>query len=281
MTTHEGWSSTRASEGLVVRPDDVLVCCDLRCFPMNGEDLSRVLFLGCLLNGTTFLRSDLSGARFIGCFSSDDGLPTAFLGARLDGATVIRSHLHSVSERALPGETRWTDELARVASATLAERNDVRYDAVRRLDDMGDPTVIPLLGALLNDPEWEVRAVVVRTLAQSLARTGERWDADFQRWTLRRLGDEHAMVRQPAMRLVELLSPSDAVLQSVVRRTEAATAEERLVGLNAGVELYRHDPRYARLLDLDSVRACLTDEQEDVRETAALLLSTIASDGEG
>jgi uncharacterized protein YjbI with pentapeptide repeats len=178
----------------LLRANDMLMFCDLRHAVLDELDLSGVEFFGCRLDGTSFRRANLHGARFIGCFSHSS--PTDFHGTLrvLDAeadAYAAECHLNVAKcSPKVPGFCCWPAEVVEAANKTLSERNDVRYDAVLELQKLDNPLVVPYLATLLVDPEWEVRTVTVQALAQLAQKRPSREEA-LRQWLFLRLGDEH------------------------------------------------------------------------------------------
>ena len=247
-----------------LKPNDTLICCDLRDSQLDGLDLSGVEFFGCRLNGTSFRDAILRETQFIGCFSSDEALPTDFSNSILENIRVEYSHIN-FKEPTL-GESLWGDrlmvsdlldprypigkwpsEVAELATQTLSEYNDVRYDAAIALGELNNPVVTPLLGCLLADPEWEVRSVGLQVLANLRQEQFLNRDRCLLEWMFFRLGDEHSIVRHTALELVESISPPDDILLTAITQIMQGSFAEQQVGLRAVIRVCEKD-RYSHLL---------------------------------
>ena len=269
-----------------LKPHDSLICCDLRNTQLEGLDLSGVEFFGCRLNGTSFRGTTLRGARFIGCFSSDEGPATEFKDAIIEGISVIDSHLHFSDPRLTDsfwdddfkvGDwdprhpiPKWPLEVATAATQTLSERNDTRYDAAIALGELDNPVVAPLLGTLLADPEWDVRSIALKVLANLRHQEFPQGDRALLEWMFLRLGDDHSIVRQKAVKLVEKISPPDEVLVDAISEIMASSLEEQREGLDSVIQFCQVDEKYCHLLkQLDPVllpvihRQMMADSSEE------------------
>ena len=276
-TNYIGLDFREVRDSLPVKPNDTLMFCDLRGCRLDGLDLSRVEFFGCRLNGTSFRGTTLLETHFIGCFSSDLGQPTDFRDSFWQDVLVEESHFNCLSDQEASDYWRWSTVIADIASDTLAERNDVRYDAAKNLGKLGNPVVAPILACLLADKEWEVRLVSLRALGELRQPLGEfpYRDQALMKWMFLRLGDENAFVRSTASELVGLLSPSNDVLLTSIDRMQANSREERLAGLRVATELCRLDTKYSRLLKLETIKNLLSDEAPEVRSASLDLLGIL------
>ncbi|MGL5194924.1 MAG: HEAT repeat domain-containing protein [Chroococcales cyanobacterium] len=253
-----------------LKPHDALICCDLRNTQLEGLDLSGVEFFGCRLNGTSFRGATLRGTRFVGCFSSDEGPAIEFKDAMIEGISVIDSHLHFTDPTLTDsfgdddfrvGEwdprhpiSKWPLEVATAATQTLSERNDTRSDAAIALKELDKPVVAPLLGTLLADPEWEVRSMALEVLANLRHQEFPQGDRALLEWMFLRLGDDHSIVRQKAVKLVEKISPPDEVLVDAISEIMASSLEEQREGLVSVIQFCQVDEKYCHLLkQLDPV----------------------------
>lgn len=277
-----------------IAPNDSLICCDLRGCIFDELDLSGCEFFGCRLNGTSFQRATLHETKFIGCFSDEADRPTDFRNAIGTNLSVEYSHINFLSEEHQPNfsnsfwgddlilgdsfrdDMKWPSEVAKAAADTLSERNDVRYNASVKLGELDNPVVAPLLGCLLFDNEWDVRAIALEVLGK--LRHQEFWYGDevLLEWMFLCLGDQHSMVRQTAAELVETISPPDRVLLTSINRMVVGTSdEERLAGLLAAIELCQLDDNYVDLLDRKVIDSLLVDGGCEVRSESSLLLEMI------
>jgi hypothetical protein len=256
-----------------VQPNDFVFFCDLQNRLLDGLDLSQVEFFGCRLNGTSFRNTILQGARFIGCFSSESGLPTDFQHSCWQEASFIDSHLHCVHSEDISDNWHWPDEVANAAWDTLAARNDVRYRSACKLEELNNRIVAPVLACLLADGEWEVRGVALEALQRlrGYEKFPHRDSVLLERMFLC-LGDEHSLVRNKARKLVEDLSPPDRILLASTRRMMGHLREEKLAGLRAAIELCLLDASYSRLVNPKIVESLLTDEISEVRDESERLL---------
>jgi hypothetical protein len=282
-TPYQGrnWQDTKHE--LPIKPNDTLSFCDLRNCSLEGLELSMVEFFGCRLNGTLFKGAKLDRARFIGCFSSDDYLPTDF--SRVSGdVSVVNSHLHYKGEFMGDSvyidddfwmgdslESKWPDVVAAAATETLSDRNDVRYNAAAKLRDLDNPVVAPILACLLADDEWDVRSIALETLGNLRHQEFPQGDNILLQWMFLRLGDRHSIVRQKARNLVEILSPPNDVLLASINRMMSSESEERIAGVLAAIELCRLDEQYSSLLEPQIIESLWLDEAPDVRQECSYL----------
>ncbi|MEG3860718.1 pentapeptide repeat-containing protein [Microcoleus sp. herbarium12] len=277
-----------------IAPNDSLICCDLRGCIFDKLDLSGCEFFGCRLNGTSFQGATLYEAKFIGCFSDEADRPTDFRKAIGTDISVESSHINFLSEEhqpnfqnsfwddkliladSIPDNIKWPSEVANAAADTLSERNDVRYNSAVKLGELDNPVVSPLLGCLLADKEWDVRAIALEVLGK--LRHQEFWYGDevLLEWMFWCLGDKHSIVRQTAVELVETISPPDRVLLTSINRMVVGTSdEERLAGLLAAIELCQLDDDYVDLCDRQVIDSLLLDGGSEVRTESSLLLEII------
>jgi hypothetical protein len=253
-----------------LKPHDTVICCDLRNTQLDGLDLSGVKFFGCRLNGTSFRGATLRGTRFIGCFSSDEGPAPEFSDSIREDIFVIDSHINFSDPRLtdpLWGDDlrvddskqkhrieKWPEKVATAATQTLSERNDTRYDAAIALGELDNPVVAPLLGTLLADPEWDVRSIALKVLANLRHQEFPQGDRTLLEWMFLRLGDDHSIVRQKAVKLVEKISPPDEVLVDAISEIMASSLEEQREGLDSVIQFCQVDEKYGHLLkQLDPV----------------------------
>ncbi|MBO0349875.1 pentapeptide repeat-containing protein [Phormidium pseudopriestleyi FRX01] len=247
-----------------LKPNDTLICCDLRNSQLDGLDLSGVEFFGCRLNGTSFRAAILRETRFIGCFSSDEASPTDFSNSILENIRFECSHINfkdptlaeslwgdllMVSDLLDPRYPigKWPIEVAEVATQTLSARNDIRYEAAIALGELNNPVVTPLLGCLLADPEWEVRSVGLQVLANLRQEQFFQRDRCLLEWMFFRLGDEHSIVRYTALELVESILPPDDILLTAIEQIMRGSFAEQQVSLRSVIRVCETD-RYSQLL---------------------------------
>ncbi|MEG4346048.1 HEAT repeat domain-containing protein [Microcoleus sp. A003_D6] len=278
-----------------IEPNDSLICCDLRGCIFDKLDLSGCEFFGCRLNGTSFQGATLHEAKFIGCFSDEGSRPTDFRNTIAESVSVENSHINFLSEEhqpnfqnsfwgddlilgdSIPNVLRWPSEVAKAAADTLSERNDVRYNATVKLGELDNPVVAPLLGCLLADKEWDVRAIALEVLGKLRHQEFEYGDEVLLEWMFLCLGDRHSIVRQTAAELVETISPPERVLwTSMNRMVVGASDEERLRGLLAAIELCELDDNYVDLLGREVIDSLLVDRGSEVRSESDRLLEIIS-----
>lgn len=264
-----------ASERVNGQPEKVLMFADLRGRVFDGLDLSRVEFFGCLLNGTSFLRTNLRGARFVGCFSSDQGPQTDFTESIWENTSATGCHLNYLFEQEVPGFDSWPTEVVEACDATLSRRNDVRYEAVESLAAAGNPLVAPYLASLLADEEWDVRLVALEALVELRGESFPHQDQALMKQMFLSLGDEYGIVQDDAIELVQTLQPSDEVLRFAVSQMSALQSQDKLTGLRAAAKLCRLDEDYSRLLDFSTLHQLLSDESQLVREECLELLGIL------
>ncbi|WP_293154951.1 MULTISPECIES: pentapeptide repeat-containing protein [unclassified Microcoleus] len=277
-----------------IAPNDSLICCDLRGCIFDKLDLSGCEFFGCRLNGTSFQGANLYETKFIGCFSDEADRPTDFRNAIGTNLSVEFSHINFLSEEHQPNfsnsfwddglilgdffqdDMKWPSEVAKAAADTLSERNDVRYNATVKMGELDNPVVAPLLGCLLADREWDVRAIALEVLGK--LRHQKFWYGDevLLEWMFLCLGDRHSIVRQTAIELVETISPPDRVLlTSINRMVVGASDEERLAGLLAAIELCQLDDDYVNLCDRQVIDSLLLDGGSEIRSESSRLFEII------
>ena len=276
-----------------IAPNDFLICCDLRGCIFDKLDLSGCEFFGCRLNGTSFQGATLHETKFIGCFSDEGSRPTDVRNTIAGSVSVVDSHINFLSEENPPnfqnsfwGDDlilgdfgdflRWPSEVVKAAADTLSERNDVRYNAAVKLGELDNPVVAPLLGCLLADKEWDIRAIALEVLGKLRHQEFRYSDEVLLEWMFLCLGDKHSIVRQTAAELVETISPPEHVLlTSINRMVVGASDEERLAGLLATIELCQLDDDYVDLCDREVIDSLLLGEGSEVRSESLRLFEII------
>lgn len=277
-----------------IAPNDFLICCDLRGCIFDKLDLSGCEFFGCRLNGTSFQGATLHETKFIGCFSDEADRPTDFSNAIATNISVADCHINFLSEEhqpnlqnsfwdddliladSFPDFMKWPSEVAKAAADTLSERNDVRYNAAVKLGELDNPVVAPLLGCLLADKEWDVRAIALEVLGKLRHQEFLYGDEVLLEWMFLCLGDKHSIVRQTAVELVETISPPERVLlTSINRMVVGSSDEERLAGLLAAIELCQLDDDYVDLCDREVIDSLLLGEGSEVRSESLRLFEII------
>ena len=277
-----------------IAPNDSLICCDLRGCIFDKLDLSGCEFFGCRLNGTSFQGATLYETKFIGCFSDEGDRPTDFSNAISTNLSVADCHINFLSEEHQPNlqnsfwdddliladsfldVMKWPSEVAKAAADTLSERNDIRYNAAVKLGELDNPVVAPLLGCLLADQEWDVRAIALEVLGKLRDQKFRYGDGVLLELMFLCLGDKHSIVRQTAAELVETISPPEQVLLTSINRMVVGTSdEERLAGLLAVIELCQLDDNYFDLLDREAIDSILLEAGSEVRSESSRLLEII------
>ena len=277
-----------------IAPNDSLICCDLRGYIFDRLDLSGCEFFGCRLNGTSFQGATLHETKFIGCFSDEADRPTDFRNTIATNVSVEDSHINFLSKEhqpnfhnsfwdddliladTIPQVMKWPAEVGKAAADTLSERNDVRYNATVKLGELDDPVVAPLLGCLLADKEWDVRAIALEVLGKLRHQEFRYGDGVLLELMFLCLGDKHSIVRQTAAELVETISPPKHVLLTSINRMVVGTSdEERLAGLLAVIELCQLDDNYVDLLDREVIDALLLKEGSEIGSESSRLLEII------
>ncbi|MEO6863780.1 MAG: pentapeptide repeat-containing protein [Microcoleus sp.] len=286
------WQSKQHS--FAIAPNDSLICCDLRGCIFDKLDLSGCEFFGCRLNGTSFQGATLHETKFIGCFSDEADRPTDFSNAIVTNVSVVDSHLNFIPKEyepnfqnsfwddnlilgdSFPDFIKWPSEVAKAAADTLSERNDVRYNAAVKLGELDNPVIAALLGCLLADKEWDVRAITLEVLGKLRHQEFLYGDEVLLEWIFLCLGDKHSIVRQTAVELVETISPPEQVLLTSINRMVVGTSdEERLAGLLAAIELCQLDDDYVDLCDRKVIDSLLVDGGSEVRSESSRLLEII------
>ena len=277
-----------------IEPNDFLICCDLRGCIFDKLDLSGCEFFGCRLNGTSFQGATLHETKFIGCFSDEADRPTDFSNVIATNVSVADCHINFLSKEhqpnfhnsfwdddliladSIPNVLRWPSEVAKAAADTLSERNDVRYNAAVKLGELDNPVVASLLGCLLADKEWDVRAIALEVLGKLRHQEFRYRDEVLLELMFLCLGDRHSIVRQTAAELVETISPPERVLLTSINRMVVGTSdEERLAGLRAVIELCQLDDNYVDLLDREVIDSLLLKEGSEIRSESSRLLEII------
>ena len=276
-----------------IAPNDFLICCDLRGCIFDKLDLSGCEFFGCRLNGTSFQGATLHETKFIGCFSDEGSRPTDVRNTIAGSVSVVDSHINFLSEENPPnfqnsfwGDDlilgdfgdflRWPSEVVKAAADTLSERNDVRYNAAVKLGELDNPVVAPLLGCLLADKEWDIRAIALEVLGKLRHQEFRYSDEVLLEWMFLCLGDKHSIVRQTATELVETISPPEQVLLTSINRMVVGTSdEERRAGLLAAIELCQLDDNYVDLCDREVIDSLLLGEGSEVRSESLRLFEII------
>ena len=277
-----------------IAPNDFLICCDLRGCIFDKLDLSGCEFFGCRLNGTSFQGATLHETKFIGCFSDEGSRPTDVRNTIAGSVSVVDSHINFLSEENPPNfqnsfwgddliladsfrdDMKWPSEVVKAAADTLSERNDVRYNAAVKLGELDNPVVAPLLGCLLADKEWDIRAIALEVLGKLRHQEFRYSDEVLLEWMFLCLGDKHSIVRQTAAELVETISPPEHVLLTSINRMVVGTSdEERLAGLLATIELCQLDDDYVDLCDREVIDSLLLGEGSEVRSESLRLFEII------
>jgi HEAT repeats/Pentapeptide repeats (8 copies) len=277
-----------------IAPNDSLICCDLRGCILDKLDLSGCEFFGCRLNGTSFQGATLHETKFIGCFSDEADRPTDFRNTIATNVSVADSHINFILEEHQPnlpksfwddnwicGDSfqdviKWPSEVAKAAADTLSERNDIRYNAAVKLGELDNPVVAPVLGCLLADKEWDVRAIALEVLGNLRHQEFRYGDEVLLELMFLCLGDRHSIVRQTAAELVETISPPKRILlTSMNRMVVGASDRERLAGLLAAIEVCQLDDNYVDLLDREVIDSLLVDGGSEVRSESDRLLEII------
>ncbi len=277
-----------------IEPNDSLICCDLRGCIFDKLDLSGCEFFGCRLNGTSFQGATLHETKFIGCFSDEGSRPTDVRNTIAGSVSVVGSHINFLSQENppnfhnsfwdddliladfIPQVMKWPSEVAKAAADTLSERNDVRYNATVKLGELDNPVVAPLLGCLLADKEWDVRAIALEVLGKLRDQKFQYGDEVLLELMFLCLGDKHSIVRQTAAELVETISPPEHVLLTSINRMVVGTSdEERRAGWLAVIELCQLDDNYVDLWARKVIDALLLKEGSEVRTESSRLLEII------
>lgn len=267
-----------------IKPKDSLSFCDLRDARFDGLDLSNVEFFGCLLNGASFREAILHETKFLSCFSSPDYAPTDFRRAKLHDIKAENSHLSCLwdSEKqpnwlnslwddeliigdSFPDCLSWPSEVVAAATKMLSERNDIRYDAVEELGNLGHPVAAPILGCMLADPEWDVRSIAVQALEKLIPRHLFNETNKLFKWMLLRLVDEHFIVRQNASELIENLCRNKIDLcYAIAKMLDSPLFEEQLTAVVMAVKLSPLDQKYFTLLKRNHLKNILFKKIEEI-----------------
>jgi hypothetical protein len=277
-----------------IEPNDSLICCDLRGCIFDKLDLSGCEFFGCRLNGTSFQGATLHETKFIGCFSDEGSCPKDVRNTIAGSVSVVGSHINFreepqrnfqnsfwgddliLGDSIRKGVLSWSSEVAKAAADTLSERNDVRYNATVKLGELDNPVVAPLLGCLLADKEWDVRAIALEVLGKLRDQKFQYGDEVLLELMFLCLGDKHSIVRQTAAELVETISPPEHVLLTSINRMVVGTSdEERRAGWLAVIELCQLDDNYVDLWARKVIEALLLKEGSEVRTESSRLLEII------
>ncbi|NET60626.1 MAG: hypothetical protein F6K47_32150 [Symploca sp. SIO2E6] len=246
-----------------IKPNDSLSFCDLRSARFDKLDLSNVEFFGCLLNGASFREAILHETKFLYCFSSPDYAPTDFITGILRNVKVQNSHLISclfdAESKPIFANLSWPSEVLAAATKMLSERNDLRYDAVEELGNLGNPVASPILGCMLADPEWDVRASSFEALQKLSPWDFIDKDLILLKWMLLSLGDKHSIVRHKASELIETLSQNNINLlfRSIDEMSQSPLLEQQLTAVGIAIELNEIDEQYLSLLERDDLKRIL------------------------
>ena len=256
-------------------PEKVFMFAALRGRAFDGFDLSKVEFFGCLFNGTSLQGTILREARFIGCFSSDEGPPTDFRDSIWQNTSATGCHLNYQFSQEVPCFDYWPSEVVEACDASLSRRNDVRNRAAVRLGTLGNPDVAPYLATLLADKEWDVRLKALLALVELRGESFSYRDQALMKQMFLTLGDEYGIVQDEAIELIQTLKPDDEVLRFAVSQMSAESSQDKLTGLRAAAKLCQLDKEYSRLLDLSRVHELLSDGTQLVREECLELLGIL------
>jgi HEAT repeat protein len=207
---------------------------DLRDTRIGRGEVTDVALYGCVVDGTT---TGAARLRATGCF-----------GGLLESTGEIALASSHLTARAPAGEQRatWPEAVAAAAEQLVDGNNTERTHAARRLGELGDPEVVPLLGFSLTDPEWDVR----RNALEAMGRLGAQ-SPELVRWMARRLGDEAPLVRATAW---DVLKDRDGVIEAAL---------DELTEPYPTVEAARAVTSLLVLAVADEVRARLEDEPLD------------------
>jgi hypothetical protein len=257
-----------------IKPNDSLSFCDLRDARFDRLDLSNVEFFGCLLNGASFREAILHETKFVCCFSSPDYPPTDFRTAKWQNVKINDSHLLSclfdpenkpkfanswweITGDSWPDCLSWPSEVVAAATKMLSERNDIRYDAVEELGNLGNLVAVPILGCMLADPEWDVRAIAIKALEKLITRHRFN-EAKLFKWMFLRLVDEHFIVRQNASELIENLCQNKIdMCDAIETMLQSTLFEEQLTAVVMAIQLSPLDKKYFTLLKQNHLKNIL------------------------
>ena len=276
-STYRGINWPEEKCHLAIQPKNSLMFCDLRGYIFDGLDLSNVEFFGCLLNGASFREAILDKTKFLYCFSSPDYAPTDFRRAKLHDVTAENSHISCLwdSEKqrnfanslwdneliignSLPDCLSWPSEVVAAATKMLSERNDIRYDAVEELGNLGNLVAAPILGCMLADPEWDVRAIAIEALEQLIPPHLFNEKNKLFKWMLLSLVDEHFIVRQNASELIENLCQNKIDMRDAIAdMLESTLFEEQLTAVVMAIQLSPLDEKYFTLLKRNHLKNIL------------------------
>ncbi|KOR33902.1 hypothetical protein AM228_27120 [Planktothricoides sp. SR001] len=268
-----------------IKPKDSLSFCDLRDAIFDGVDLSNVEFFGCLLNGASFREAILYETKFSYCFSSPDYAPTDFRTAKWQNVKINDSHLISclfdpenkptfanslwddefIIGDKLPDCLSWPSEVVATATKMLSERNDIRYDAVEELGNLGNFVAAPILGCMLADSEWDVRSIAFQALEKLIPRHLFNQTNKLFEWMLLRLVDEHSIVRQNASKLIDNLCRNKIDMgYAIAKMLESPLFEEQLTAVVMAVKLSPLDKKYFTLLKRNHLKNILFKKIEEI-----------------
>ena len=260
---HRGVDWRNAPVGAVAAGDEFYFC-DLRDTRFDRLDLSHTTFVGCRLNGTSFTESDLGEARFIGCFSAVQDAPTDVRRSRWEGTVVLHSHLN-LSTEGDSGPWRWPDSEAAAAWQALSGDNTARYQAIETLVELNNPVTVPFVATFLNDPQWDVRSIALRSLDAFRAGQFEADDEALLEWMWFRLGDEHPIVRNTAGDLVRRYVPTERSVQPAVNQMRESSTDRQRQGLLVAAKLLEINRAYGRLIDRQVLRSLAESADDEVR----------------
>jgi Pentapeptide repeats (8 copies) len=248
----------RGIDGRIIRPHESVRFCNLRDANFQGVDITGVEFLGCRFNGASFINTDLSNAKFIGCFASSDYDPMYLEENVANKASFINCHLPYV---AMQGSTskplHWSSSAIVAATKLLSADNGARNTGVKQLQELADPTIAPFLASCLLDEEWDVVVLTIKALTHLRQTNFPHHDAEIVSWMMFCLGHEHQMVREEIAETILQIKPSDELLMPVLDQAKSHSQNQQLKGLRAAASICRADANYIRLVDLPSLEQSL------------------------
>lgn len=208
----------------------------------------------------------MGDTRFIGCYAGEYGDPVWF-GRDQPAVELTHSHIGR-TDAADEVNSQWPPAVAAAAWQAVIGDNTERYDAAVELGASAYPQAGPFLARLLRDPEWDVRAVVVRALAA--LRNGGFPDGDeaIVRAVVETLGDENSLVSMHATNFVRAVNPSRELLTQAIQLVYADDPDLVVTGLRVVVALSRADDPYgavAATFDGGSLLHLLQSPVADVR----------------
>lgn len=254
----------RGIDERIIRPHESVRFCHLRDADFRGVDLAGVEFIGCRFNGASFIDANLTGAKFVGCFISDDDDSMYLEEATANQATFIDCYLPYC---AWLGSTSkpcdWDISLVKAATKMLSPDNGSRNYGIADLEQLNDPIVAPFVASCLLDKEWDVVLGAIRLLMKLRCKSAADLDRQLLSLMVYSIGNENILVRDEVAEIINLLKPDDEIVLPVLDLLKSTKYPEQLTGLRAASMLDRLDRNYLFFIDVPRLEALFYSSNPD------------------